>query len=103
MFETFNVKDAVVWIDPLDGTSDFVKGTLDAVTVLIGLSLCGKSRAGIIHKPFANAHSTDNEDKTNGVTTFATAEHGAFQVNYVKDMPTSEMVTREVSYLKHFE
>jgi len=39
MFETFKVSDAVVWIDPLDGTSDFVKGTLDAVTVLIGLSI----------------------------------------------------------------
>lgn len=83
MFDTFNVNDAVVWIDPLDGTSDFVKGTLDAVTVLIGLSLNGKSRAGIIHKPFANASTTDNEDKTNGVTTFASAEHGAFQVSYV--------------------
>ena len=78
MFERFNVDDAVVWIDPLDGTSDFVKGTLDAVTVLIGLSLKGKSRAGIIHTPFANARETNNEDKVHGITTFATAEHGAF-------------------------
>ena len=38
-FETFNTKDAVVWIDPLDGTSDFIKGDLSAVTVLIGLSI----------------------------------------------------------------
>lgn len=38
-FTSFNTKDAVVWIDPLDGTSDFVKGTLTAVTVLIGLSI----------------------------------------------------------------
>ena len=52
-FETFNTKDAVVWVDPLDGTSDFVKGNLPAVTVLIGLSINGKSRAGIIHNPFS--------------------------------------------------
>lgn len=51
-FETFNTKDAVVWIDPLDGTSDFVKGNLPAVTVLIGLSINGKSRLGIVHNPF---------------------------------------------------
>ena len=47
MFESFSTKDAVVWIDPLDGTSDFVKGTLSAVTVLIGLSIKDKSRIGI--------------------------------------------------------
>lgn len=38
-FTSFNTKDAVVWIDPLDGTSDFVKGNLPACTVLIGLSI----------------------------------------------------------------
>jgi len=52
-FETFNTKDAVVWIDPLDGTSDFVKGNLPAVTVLIGLSIKGFSRAGVVHNPFS--------------------------------------------------
>lgn len=48
-FETFNTADACVWIDPLDGTSDFVKGNLPAVTVLIGLSINGHSRAGVVH------------------------------------------------------
>lgn len=52
VFETFNTKDAVVWIDPLDGTSDFVKGTLSAVTVLIGLSINGYSRFGVVHNPY---------------------------------------------------
>ena len=40
-FEKFSTKDAVVWIDPLDGTSDFVAGNLSACTVLIGLSING--------------------------------------------------------------
>lgn len=39
MFESFNTNNAVVWIDPLDGTSDFVKGNLPACTVLIGLTI----------------------------------------------------------------
>lgn len=51
-FTHFSAKDAVVWIDPLDGTSDFVKGNLPAVTVLIGLSIKGESRIGIVHNPF---------------------------------------------------
>ena len=54
LFESFNTKDAVVWIDPLDGTQDFVNGNLTAVTVLIGLSIGEKSRIGIVHKPFAD-------------------------------------------------
>ena len=52
MFETFNTRDSVIWIDPLDGTNDFVKGNLPAVTVLIGLSINGVSKAGIVHNPF---------------------------------------------------
>jgi len=52
LFETFDTDEAVVWIDPLDGTSDFVKGNLTAVTVLIGLAIKGKSRLGVVHKPF---------------------------------------------------
>jgi 3'-phosphoadenosine 5'-phosphosulfate (PAPS) 3'-phosphatase len=54
LFETFDTKDAVVWIDPLDGTNDFVKGNLPAVTVLIGLSLGGHSRIGVVHNPFSD-------------------------------------------------
>ena len=52
-YEKFSTKNAVVWIDPLDGTSDFVAGNLPAVTVLIGLSINGQSKAGIIHHPFS--------------------------------------------------
>ena len=71
-FNTFNTKDAVVWIDPLDGTSDFIKGTLSAVTVLIGLSVKDKSRIGIVHNPYCA------EDETQSKTIFGTGEAGAF-------------------------
>ena len=75
-FETFNTKDAVVWIDPLDGTSDFVKNNLPAVTVLIGLSIKGHSRLGIVHNPFSE------EDESLGKTLFGSGEHGTYKLAY---------------------
>jgi len=75
-FETFNTRDAVVWIDPLDGTNDFVKGNLSAVTVLIGLSINNRSRLGIVHNPFTE------EDQELGKTIFGSAEHGVFKLPY---------------------
>ena len=29
-------QDVVIWVDPLDGTSEYTQGLLDHVTVLIG-------------------------------------------------------------------
>jgi 3'-phosphoadenosine 5'-phosphosulfate (PAPS) 3'-phosphatase len=76
LFETFNRKDAVVWIDPLDGTNDFISGNLPAVTVLIGLSIKGTSRIGIVHNPF------NEDDSAKGRTLFGTIEHGLFKLDY---------------------
>jgi 3'(2'), 5'-bisphosphate nucleotidase len=42
--------------DPLDGTKEFTEGVLDAVTVLIGISVGGRACAGVIHQPF-HAHT----------------------------------------------
>ena len=75
-FENFSTENAVVWIDPLDGTSDFVRGNLSAVTVLIGLSINGVSKVGIVHNPF----SEENPDY--GKTTVGTLEHGCFVLDY---------------------
>jgi len=96
-FETFNTKDAVIWIDPLDGTNDFVKGNFSAVTVLIGLSINGFSRAGIVHNPF------HVDDLTKGQTFFGSAEHGVFQLPHTRDMTTQDLVSRELNYLKPFD
>lgn len=95
-WETFNTKDAVVWIDPLDGTSDFVKGNLPAVTVLIGLSIKDKSRLGIVHNPFSE------DDREVGKTIFGSAEHGVFKVLSDKNLTTEELVGRDIEYLEPF-
>lgn len=51
-----NIKEeeVVVWVDPLDGTSEYTQGLVDHVTVLIGIAVNGKSIAGIIHQPYYN-------------------------------------------------
>lgn len=51
-FKDIKDEDITIWVDPLDGTTEFVKGFLEHVTVLIGISINGRSVAGVIHQPF---------------------------------------------------
>lgn len=98
LFETFDLKDAVVWIDPLDGTNDFVTGNLPAVTVLIGLSIKGVSRIGIVHNPF------NEDDNTLGRTLFGTIEHGLFKIDYNEKNCSGETYqNRNVEYIEPFD
>ena len=96
-FESFNPKEAVVWVDPLDGTNDFVKGNLSAVTVLIGLAINTKSRLGVVHNPFTE------EDASVGKTMFGSAEHGVFSLVYNKNMTVEETTRRHPFYMEPFE
>jgi len=95
-FETFNTKDAVVWIDPLDGTSEFVNGNLPAVTVLIGLSINNKSRLGIVHNPYTE------EDQAVGKTVFGSGEFGCLKVVYDKNMTGEQLLARNIECLEPF-
>ncbi|XP_050295168.1 3'(2'),5'-bisphosphate nucleotidase 1 [Anthonomus grandis grandis] len=51
-FEKVDPKDIVIWVDPLDGTSEYTQGLLDHVTVLVGLAVKGKAVGGVIHQPY---------------------------------------------------
>ncbi|KAJ6633404.1 3'(2'),5'-bisphosphate nucleotidase 1 [Pseudolycoriella hygida] len=42
----------VVWVDPLDGTTEYTQGFLEHVTVLIGISVNEEAVGGIIHQPY---------------------------------------------------
>ena len=44
--------EIVVWLDPLDGTAEFIDGLLSHVTTLIGIAYKGKALAGVINQPF---------------------------------------------------
>jgi len=60
-------EDITVWIDPLDGTKEFTEGFLDHVTVLVGIAIGKDAIGGVIHQPFWNYQSHD-EDKILGRT-----------------------------------
>lgn len=96
-FSEFSTEKAVVWIDPLDGTSDFVKGNLSAVTVLIGLAIDGVPKIGVVHNPFR-----ENESQSNGITLFGTPEHGAFLYETNPKMTKEELEARQPKYLEPF-
>jgi 3'-phosphoadenosine 5'-phosphosulfate (PAPS) 3'-phosphatase len=46
------LSELVVWIDPIDNTKGFIKGTLDAVTVLIGMSRKDRAFLGVLALPY---------------------------------------------------
>lgn len=45
-------EDFIVWVDPLDGTSEYTQGFLDHVTVLIGIAVKDSAVGGVIHQPY---------------------------------------------------
>ena len=96
-FETFNTKDAIVWIDPLDGTSDFVKNNLPACTVLVGLAIKGYSRLGVVHQPFSDA------DESKGKTYYATAEHGVWELDCDEKQSAQDALNRSPKLLQPYE
>ncbi|CAK9305008.1 unnamed protein product [Gordionus sp. m RMFG-2023] len=55
----------VIWVDPLDGTSEFTEGHLDHVTVLIGISYKGQAIAGAICQPFYQTMNSNNSKLKN--------------------------------------
>jgi 3'(2'), 5'-bisphosphate nucleotidase len=50
-------EEFVVWVDPLDGTSEYTQGFLEHVTVLIGVSVNNQAVAGVIHQPYFKTSS----------------------------------------------
>lgn len=51
--------DIVIWVDPLDGTSEYTKGYLEHVTVMIGLSVRDRAVGGVIHQPYFNRNASN--------------------------------------------
>jgi 3'-phosphoadenosine 5'-phosphosulfate (PAPS) 3'-phosphatase len=70
--DEFYEDDMVIWIDPLDGTKGFTEGHLNHVTSMIGVSIEGRPRIGVIHKLFYK------QALRQGRTYFGTPECGIF-------------------------
>ncbi|XP_058058849.1 3'(2'),5'-bisphosphate nucleotidase 1 [Anopheles bellator] len=51
--------EVVIWVDPLDGTSEYTQGFLERVTVLIGIAVNDRAVGGVIHQPYYQTDSGD--------------------------------------------
>lgn len=51
--DVYDTKDIAVWIDPIDGTRALKDGDLEHVTNLIGITVRGRPKVGVMHKPFS--------------------------------------------------
>lgn len=95
--EYSNIKeeDVTIWIDPLDGTSEFVKGFLEHVTVLIGFSYKGESIAGVVHQPF---YKSSNDSEYTGRTMWGMKGLGYFGLTTLKASENKLVITTTASH-----
>ncbi|KAF7487601.1 Putative bisphosphate nucleotidase [Sarcoptes scabiei] len=89
-FSNIKEEDLVVWVDPLDGTSEFTQGLVDHVTILVGLSINGKAIGGVIHQPFFN-YTVQNSMNTIGRTVWGLNGLGVFGIKQ-KLPPPDKMI-----------
>merc|ERR1712150_30251 len=68
-----NPSEITLWLDPLDGTAEFIDGLLSHVTTLIGIAVGSKPVAGVINQPFY-----DNGDGTLGRSIWGIVGVGAY-------------------------
>jgi len=88
---TIDLKDAILWIDPIDGTSQFVKRKMNWSTTLLGVSVKGQAKLGIIGRYFD--HKGEDVYEWSPKCFFADADYPRF---YVKDYLKTENQIQEV-------
>jgi len=88
-----NAADVAIWIDPIDGTKAFINGDIENVTNLIGITVKGRPKVGILHKPFCKKRPSKTR------TYVGSVEAGLFYMDY----STSSDVSSEATYVPPFE
>ena len=61
-----DMEDLVLFVDPLDGTREFVEGRLENVACLIGIAKRGRPIAGVIGLPFPSGTLDDSDGDSDG-------------------------------------
>jgi len=79
IYATLKEEEVVIWVDPLDGTSEYTQGLLDHVTVLVGVAVNGQAVGGVIHQPFYNYKDSNNPI---GRTIWGLVGLGAYGMNH---------------------
>jgi len=79
--DNLDLNEITIWLDPLDGTAEFIDGFLTHVTTLIGVAYKGKPVAGVINQPFyknASSASCSNSENNLGRSIWGIVGVGAF-------------------------
>lgn len=89
------------WIDPLDGTRAFKDGKIGNVTCIIGVSVNGKPKIGVLHQPFYTTSWGIKESKTY----LGSIETGCFysEIRDYMDPYFLYEITRNFTYMTHFQ
>ena len=61
--------EITIFVDPLDGTREFVEGRIENVQTLIGIAVAGHSVAGAIGLPFAEVSGKSASEDESGYST----------------------------------
>ena len=64
---SYPITELTLYVDPLDGTSDYAHGDVRNVTVLIGVTHKGHPIAGVVHFPFVQNPDTKKDRVVWGV------------------------------------
>ena len=91
------LEDLCIFIDPIDGTREFVRGNVGACHTLIGVSLRGRARAGVMSLIFHNELGTvpDVASSAEGFVIYGARGVGA--VGVPETLPQHEKVVLSTS------
>jgi len=94
-----DIKDVTIWVDPLDGTSEFAEGLLDHVTVLIGIAVGSSPVAGVIAQPFFGFNKlSENINSEYGRTIWAIKGMGVHGIQATAAPPDQRIITTTRSH-----
>lgn len=100
--EILDLNEVILYIDPLDGTREFVEGRFDNVQCLIGVTYKGQPLMGCCGLPFPSTTNGYNSDSMNNSTevVFGLVGCGVGKAGMCKD--TEQIVSCDLPPLKHF-
>jgi len=89
-----NVKasDVTIWIDPLDGTMEFIDRLLHHVTILIGVAVGDKAVAGVINQPFFGFDDESKKPDQWGRSIWGVVGLGSFGPFEQKPLPKDKKI-----------
>lgn len=81
-----------VWIDPIDGTMEFIDRMLHHVTILIGIAVDGKAICGVVNQPFFGFDDSSKKPEEWGRSIWGIVGLGSFGPFVQKPMSKDKQI-----------